>query len=173
LTPDFLTRINRLREKAANGGLPLRRTDGALYEVLGDCLCLCEEVDRDALHEALRAQLRASGAQGNRRYVETTADTPILVARYVLEGQDGRNSFYRYAATLREAARRQIRGADLPEWLRKNGGVNALFRTRPVQARTAATKTLHLNEAITVPKDEAFTITLRRDGRGFFDVVKA
>jgi hypothetical protein len=35
------------------------------------------------------------------------------------------------------------------------------------------TKALHLNQSITFPREGEFTLILRHDGKGFFDVVVA
>lgn len=147
-----------------------RRKDLDLYRVLGDCMCLCAACSDADLEEFRRRVL--ARATGRRSYFEAGADAFLIVGRYVFEGQDKRrDATWRYTAVMREAAKRQISGSDLPDWLASNGGVNALFKSRPVAARTTTTKTLNLNQPISVPKDEAFTITLSRDARGFFDVV--
>ena len=95
------------------------------------------------------------------------------MCRYVLADVDGRNSHYRYAVTLREAAKRGIAGADLVSWLGENGGVNALYRPTTMKADTNQTRQIYLNQRITFPREGEFTITLRHDGKGFFDVVQA
>ena len=75
------------------------------------------------------------------------------------------------AAALREAAERQITGAELESWLRENGGVNTLFLGRGTLAASIERKTLYLNQTIKVPKTGRFTVTLEMDHRGFFNVV--
>jgi hypothetical protein len=94
------------------------------------------------------------------------------VSYYVLAGLDGRNSHYRYATTLREAAKRQIAAGELVGWLGENGGVNALYRPTTMLRAAHQTKSLHLNQRITFPREGSFTLTLRHDGKGFFDVVE-
>lgn len=175
---DLSARLAAARARAHQGGLPVRRKDGRLYAVLAECLSIAEDVIRHGqiteLREALRVSVNVRGhgnAGRGRRYAEAGSDAFVLVARAVLEGVDNRNSVYRYAATLREAARRGIAACDLAEWLARNGGVNSLFRRRPVVARTMSTRTLHLNAPVEVPKGRPFTITLQGDGRGFFDVL--
>lgn len=151
-----------------------RRKDTDLYRLLAECLALCEQAERDNLTEALRASIAEKPAVGrNRVYAERGSDIYLIVGRYVFEPEVNPAAAWRYSATMREAAKRQISSASLAGWLASQGGINALFRARPVAARTARTKTLHLNDAVEVPKDAPFTITLRRDGRGFFDVVPA
>lgn len=172
-------RLIAARNRASNGGIPIRRKDAALYSLLSECLGICEDVLRDGLLPELREAIRvsvdirgANNAGKGRRYAETTSDAYILVARAVLSDVDNRNSVYRYAVTLREAGKRQIRSADLVQWLTDNGGVRALYLARPLDACDASTKTLHLNSAVEYPKSGTFTLTLRWDGIGFFDVIK-
>lgn len=184
----LLGRLDHAREAAFNGGLPIRRKDGALYSLLAECLSICEDVIAANLFEELRtlAVVRVNARQPRgtvtraesnngkgRRYVEAGSDAFILVARYVLSGVDNRNSFYRYATTLREAHKRQIASADLAAWMREHGGVNALYAPAAYRKESRRTKVLHLNQAITFPREGDFTLTLRHDGKGFFDVVPA
>lgn len=167
-------RIDGLKERAGFFRQK-RRKDVELYAVLAEALNICEEVGRDGLLDDLKASALSeidTGAR-NRTYFLARADVYVVVCRMVLEGKDNRNSFYRYAATLREASARQITSATLVQWLCDNGGINALFKARPVQARSSQTKTLHLNEAVEIPRDRPFTLHLRRDSRGFFDLVDA
>jgi hypothetical protein len=188
VTSPLLDRLNLAREHAHNGGLPIRRKDGKLYHLLAECLTICEEVQAAGMFEELRQLARVSvnerkprgtvaRAESNngkgRNYVEANSDAYILVCRYVLAGVDERNSSYRYATTLREASRRGIAGADLVGWFGENGGVNALYRPTTMKADTNQTRQLYLNQRITFPREGEFTITLRHDGKGFFDVVTA
>ena len=181
-------RLSAARERAHNGGVPIRRKDGKLYALLAECLTICEDVVRDSREAELRDLVRVSvdarnpeiwgngRAESNngkgRRYVEAGSDAYLLVARYVLSDVDGRNSHYRYAVTLREAAKRQIAGADLVAWLGENGGVNALYRPTTIKGEANQTRQLYLNQRITFPRNGDFTITLCHDGKGFFDVIK-
>lgn len=180
-------RLQLAREHAHNGGLPIRRKDGKLYHLLAECLTICEEVISAGMFEELRQLARVSvnerrprgevtRAESNngkgRSYVEANSDAFILVCRYVLAGVDERNSSYRYATTLREASKRGIAGADLVAWLADNGGVNALYRPTTINDANQ-TRQLYLNQRITFPREGEFTITLRHDGKGFFDVVTA
>ena len=185
-TSSLQPRLAQAREHALNGGIPIRRRDGKLYALLAECLSICEEVIRDGMFEELREIARVSvderrprgevtRAESNngkgRRYVEAGSDAYILVARYVLAWADGRNSHYRYATTLREAGKRQIAAADLAKWLTENGGVNALYSPAAYRKESHQTKVLHLNQTVRFPREGEFTITLRHDGKGFFDVV--
>lgn len=166
--------LEAARVKALNGGLPIRRKDGSLYALLAGCMFICEKVQREQLepelHEAVRVRVDIRGennAGKGRRFAFKDADAFTLVCRYVLSA-DNRQSAYRYATTLREASKRQISSGELTSWLTKNGGVQALFLTRPVDARSAKTKILHLTESIEYPKNGEFVVTLEYDGRGHF-----
>jgi hypothetical protein len=187
-THGLQARLDAAREHAFNSGVPIRRKDGNLYHLLAECLGICEEVIAASMFEELRQMAvvrvnqrqprgtvtRAESNNGRgRNYVEKGSDAFILVARYVLSGVDGRNSHYRYAVTMREAHKRQIASADLVAWLGENGGVNALYRPTTMKGEANQTRQLYLNQRITFPREGEFTITLRHDGKGFFDVVQA
>ena len=147
-----------------------RRKDVELYELLADCLAVCESLgDADEI-EALKSEVvcRTNG----RSYFENGADVFLVVGRYVFGTEKARAATWRYTATLREAHNRGIKSGDLVEFLRASGGINRLFKERPVEARTTKTKTLNLNSAITVPKDQVFSVRLERDTRGFFNVLE-
>lgn len=164
-----LERLNAIRASA--GAFPAKRRDVDLYAVLGDCLTFCEEIDRDGADADLRLALSGHDIPGKKRrsYVETGSDIYLMVGRFVFD--PNRAAAFRYGVALREAALKQVKGADLPGWLKDHGGIASLFLRRPLTARTVTTKTLHLNQAVTVPKEGTITLTLRRDHRNFFDVV--
>ena len=165
-------KLEAARLKARNGGVPFRRTDGALYALLADLLAIIEDVERDKLQDELRSAVKLSGVGAiGRKYVERGTDASILVCRHVLDNDDTRNSTYRYALSLREARRRQIRSGELAEWLRGNGGVNTLYKTRPTATKSNTVRTLHLNAPIVISVGGSVAVTLFRDHRGFFDVV--
>jgi hypothetical protein len=113
----------------------------------------------------------AGDASKVKRYAEKISDAYVLVCRYVMEGQENYSTRSRYATSLREAGRRKIHSAELIEWLTKNGGVRKLFMTRPVEAVVIERRTLHLNQAVKFHKDGVFTLTLKYDGEGYFDVL--
>lgn len=163
----YLIRVGEIRKRAETFASQ-RRKDRELYAVLADCLALCEDVTRGDDLEDLRGTFHS---QHPDRFLKDGTDVYVVVARLTLEGKDSRNSFYRYAATLREAHKRQVCASDLEQWLLNNGGVNALFKTRELKFTTATTRTLHLNQSIKVVKGAEFSLTLKRDARGFYDVV--
>lgn len=170
-------RVEALRTKAQADGLPVRRADAQLYAILAECLSICEEAQVTnnvrALAEAVAQSVAGTEHESGRgrRYFERRSDVFVVVTRAVLEGVDNRNSVYRYALTLREAARRGLTSGTLEDWLLQNGGVNALYRTRPVSTRRNTVSTLHLTSPVEVPRDGAFTLTLRRSANGYFDVL--
>lgn len=170
----LVEQLEAAREIAMQAGLPVRRSDADLYSLLAKCLGICEYVEANNCFEELRTTLAAHvPANGRGRvYVEKRAHPTVLVCRYVLEGRDSRNSFYRYAASLKEAQRRGIRSENLPAWLSENGGVNTLYRGRPVKSKQVGTSVLHLNSRVIAPKKGTqFCVTLEEDGRGFFNVI--
>jgi hypothetical protein len=67
--------------------------------------------------------------------------------------------------------KRQILSDTLVDWVQENGGLLTLYQGRERSVTQFRVKTLHLNSRVTVPKDGMVTLTLRRDGRGFFDVL--
>jgi hypothetical protein len=166
-------RLKAVRDKAQHNGLPMRRTDASLYDLLAEIKAICEDVTRDGAVDELRQIYWQQGLRSNKRkrYVETGADVHILACRYVLDTQDSRNSTYRYALALREADKRQINAASLTEWLTDNGGVNALYKARVTEFKRRMVKTLNLTSAVEVAGSEAFSLTLRRLPNGFFEVV--
>jgi hypothetical protein len=187
--PTLQARLDAAREHAFNGGVPIRRKDGKLYQLLAECLSICEEViaarQEPELREMVRVSVnvklphtwgtglgrKVSNNGRGRRFAQPDADAFILVARYVLSGVDGRNSHYRYAVTMREAHKRQIPASGLVAWLGENGGVNALYGPATFKGEVQSKKTLHLNQTISFPREGEFTLALRHDGKGFFDVV--
>jgi hypothetical protein len=168
---DIRHRINAAKQRAGFF-VTQRRRDIDLYALLAECLAACEEAQRSGLESEVRAELATRPLNGrNRTYTEAGSDIFLVIGRYVFEPEINRAASWRYTAVIREAAKIGLASADLVDHLRANGGINALFRARPVVARSARTKTLHLNDPVEVPKDAPFTLTLRRDSRGFFDVV--
>lgn len=165
-------KLKAARLRAQKGGIPARRKDSDLYKILAEILDICQDVDREGLRSDLIEELTARDKAGrNRIYVYPQSDNYVLTCRYVLEGEDNRNSIYRYAASIREAAKRQIRAENLASWLKENGGINTLFKSRPLARQDVKTSTIHLNEPITAPKGKPMTITIMRDARGFFDLI--
>lgn len=150
-----------------------RRKDLDLYQLLADTLAICERASLEGEVNRLKAEFLARRKdEGRRVYFEGDPDVYLIVGRAVFEPEINRAASWRYTATLREASKLQLRSGDLVEYLRTNGGVNALFKARPVEARTSTTKVLNLTRPITVPKEQNFKVTLRRNSRGFFDVME-
>lgn len=144
----------------------------ALYAVLGSCMSLCERCQNSpAERKELEALFEQQPKTGNRRYVEKGSDIFVFVCRFVFTSTDRTNAI-RYACALRQAHEKHIKSADLADWMKKNGGVNALYFSRPLDARQVKAKTLQLAEQITFSRDHPFTLTLswRSDNR--FEVIE-
>lgn len=165
-----------LRKLAESGPIGKRHSSFELYDLLAGCMALAERCADAAVHEEMRGlvveQHHRTGQ--NRRYVERGSDAYILVCRYVFSNLRSagaeRSNASRYAHALREAAKQGITSATLGAKLRE-GGINALFLSRPLAARTVTTRTLYLTEPITVDKAQPFTLTLRRTADNRYDVV--
>ena len=149
------------------------RKDADLYQLLADCLHVCEQAIATGSIDNLKGEFitRRRAETKRRVYFEKDADIYLIVGRMVFDEKKNRQAGWRYTATLRQAAQRGVTSGQLPEYLATHGGINSLFKTRPVAARLATTRVLNLNTAVTVIKDTPFTLTLRRDPRGFFDVL--
>lgn len=141
-----------------------------LYEVLAKCLYLCERCLLDKEEKGILRQLfnTQSKRSKNRRYLETDSDIYIIVCRFMFEDDPNNN---RYSHCLREAAKLQIRSSELVSRLRQDGGLNALYMRRPLEKTSVSTKTLHLTKSINCPKNEAFTITLRKTPDNKYEVI--
>lgn len=176
------TKLEAARKQAIEGGIPVRRKDRDLYATLAACLEICEEVVRDGLEPQLRSIIQVSVAgQGlsvdearvGKRFTYKASDAYLLVCRYVLSDTETKQLQSKYSQALREAARRQISSAQLPEWLKKNGGVLALYNSRPTAGkRNGGIRVLNLMTPVDPRRDgKAFTLTLRNRGGGFFEVI--
>ena len=168
-------RLQLAREHADSGGVPMRRTDKALYALLAECLGICEDVARDGLLPELREAVRVTvdirgqnNAGKGRRFAFKDADVYTLVARAVLEGADNRNSVYRYAGALRCAGERQIRSVELEAWLATHGGVVTLYETRQRPDIERSTKTVVLDQPIKYKVGVPITITIEATSAGRF-----
>ena len=155
-----------------------RRADITLYRLIADCMALCEHCERERLTDKVRdAYASAISKDGKRRsYFERGSDVFRIIGRAVFDpdGSTGpQGGYHRYVVVMREAHKRQIAAADLAEYLANNGGVMALFNSRPTVAREVTTKMLHLTSPVTVRKGEAFTLRLRRLDTGMFEVLEA
>lgn len=142
-----------------------------LYAVLTRAMRICE---RCALCPADLAEvdrlIRAQPTSGKGRWTLQGSDVYTLVCRYVFADTCLGNAS-RYAATLRQAAGRQISSDALFEQLADRGGVSALFLERPLDARSVEARTLRLDRAVTFPKDGAVVLTLARGPDGVFVVL--
>jgi hypothetical protein len=143
----------------------------ALYGVLASCMALCGRCERDASERAELERLFAEQPKaGNRRYVEKSSDVYVRVCRFVFTETDRTNAM-RYSQALREAAKLQLNSKTLAGWTRDNGGVNALYFRRPLDARSVKTSALRLAEQIEFSRDRPFAIKLRWRHDNSFDVL--
>lgn len=173
----------RLRGTAEAGPIGKRQSSAELYSVLAGCLRL---VERCALNpgelEELRFactetpwRVRQYPGERHRSYVERGSDAYIVVCRFVFGGLKSaaaeRSNASRYAQALRMATRRGITSEGLAVHLWHSGGVNALFLSRPLEAKSVTTKCIRLDRPVTFPKHAAVTLTLRRMADGAFEVL--
>lgn len=150
-----------------------RVSDLRLYSVLASALAACEQCIDPVEEALLRRSFKALPVTGtqNRQYVNKSSDVSSLVCRYIFIGDILANAS-RYAHALREAQKLQIRSDDLVEWLKDNGGVNALYLRRPVARKDVRTKCLRLTTQIVVPKGRAFILTLLRTEENSYEVLQ-
>jgi hypothetical protein len=145
----------------------------ALYGVMATCMELCERCDRDPAEQAQLERLFGEQPRsGNRRYVEKGSDIYVLVCRFVFTETDRTNAM-RYASALREAGKMQIASSQLSDWMKENGGVNALYFRRPLDTRQVKTKCLRLAKQIQFSRDTPLSLTLRWRDDNTFDVWEA
>jgi hypothetical protein len=163
---------DKLRDRAIASAIGKRHSSFALYAFLADCMALAERCREQAAYDELRQAVAERECAGTREFVQFKSDEYLLVCRHVFvsKGETNRNNASRYAIAMREAAKRQINSAGLEEWLRKNGGINALVLDRTDTTRSLSMKTLYLSASITVPRNEWFTLSLRRRPNGIFEV---
>ncbi len=143
----------------------------ALYGVLASCMNLCERCDHEpAEREELERLFKEQPRPGKRRYVEKNSDIYVLVCRFVFTETDRTNAM-RYASALREASKLQVASGELRDYLKDNGGINALYFKRPLDARSVKTKCLRLASQIEFSRDEPFTLKLTWRDDNTFDAV--
>jgi hypothetical protein len=165
----------RLRQAAHAGPIGKRHSSFALYDLLAECMALAARCcNPEARLELERLIQTEKPSAGKRRYVEKQSDEYILVCRFVFPNGSRaaeRSNASRYAHCLREAAKRQIGSASLADFLKNEGGLNALYLTRPLLRTTVTTKAIRLAESAELPKHGEFCLTLRRRADGAFDVM--
>jgi hypothetical protein len=166
--------LDALRTEARTTGLPVRRTDARLYDLISRVYGAALRIDRDNATASLRARvegLKSPKPDARRRaYVERQSDVFILASRYVLTGVDNRNSVYRYAAAMRGAADRQIPPDKLPGWLAENGGLRELLK--PVSDHgERSRRVLTLDRPVTFRPGDVIHLTLHAQGAGYFVVI--
>jgi hypothetical protein len=146
-----------------------RKSSFRLYSVLAQCMeiverCKASHQDHAEVHALFKQQ------EAN-HWVFADSDIFVLVCRYVFAGTYSSNSI-RYSQALREAHKLNISSDKLAAYMKRNGGVNALYFRRPLEQRSMKTKTLRLNESISFSRDAPLTLTLRWRDDNTFDVVE-
>ncbi len=163
-----------LRAQAHSGGLPVRRSDAKLYDLLGKCLSLCEDVLRDNREDELRDATRVARPDGETRkrgrYAQAGSDVYTLVARNVMQAHDAQPNYSRYASVMRAAAKRGIAGEHLATWLAENGGARSLYRTVADDGQQRVWS-INLTSPVTLPTEGEFTLRLVSDGAMAFRVL--
>jgi hypothetical protein len=164
----IVERAETLREQA---GAIKRYSDLTLYRILSGVLELCEAnpIEQEELRRAYADKPLPEGK--NRTYVEKGSDIYQLACRYIFHGAEHRANVNRYAIALRRATERQLRSHDLIAWLAGNGGINALYVTRPLDREVVKTKCLRLDVPITVTKGQEFTLRLIRTPENSYRVL--
>ena len=166
---------HRLRGIAESGPIGKRHSSFELYDLLAGCMALADRCKQPDEYNEIKRLVMQQPSKGNRRYIEKGSDEYILVCRFVFGNLRSagaeRSNASRYAHCLREAAKQGVTSKTLAKTLSDNGGINALFLSRPLEATTFTTRCLNLAAPITIAKDEVFSLTLRRMADNRYDVI--
>lgn len=165
--------LESLRSEAQANGLPVRRTDARLYDLLSRVYAAALAVEREGAVADLCARvegLKSPKPGANRAFLFKHSDVFILASRYVLTGVDNRNSVYRYAAAMRGAAQRQIKPDDLSAWLAENGGLRELLKPLDDTVERSG-RVLTLDRSVSWRAGDVLTLTLRAQGGGHFALI--
>lgn len=171
----------RLKNWAEEAPIGKKRSSFEMYRLLADCMalavqCRAHREDREALINLLRPATR-SNPRDRKGQVNSTSSDFQLVCRFVFQHKGSsakadRSNASRYGKALEEADRRQIGPGHLEGFLRTQGGVNALFLSRPTKRASVRSKTLYLTESVEIPKDGTITLKLRRNPDGSLTVME-
>lgn len=171
------TEAFRLRAVAEAGPIGKRHSSFELYGLLTKCMALAEKIVAESAFEEMRGLVAQQPRSTKRRYVEKGSDEYILVCRFVFGNLKSsgaeRSNASRYAHCLRQAQQRGITSANLESHLREQGGVNALFLRRPLEATSVSTRCLYLTSSLSIPKSGSIRLELRRTADNRFDVIKS
>lgn len=153
-----------------------RHADMQLYQVLADCMEICEVCLRDIReYEVLNKLIgKLPIIDGkNRQYVERSSDIYQRTCRFMFHGEENPANTNRYAHCLREAARKKVTSKKLVGEL-ADGGVNKFFVTRPSQGqvREVATKCLRLDRQLRFQKDSVIRLRLKRTVDNIYEVLE-
>jgi hypothetical protein len=167
---------HELRKIAEAGPIGKRHSSFELYRLLGQCAVLADRCATGQENAELRSLVAQRSQRGHRTWVERGSDEFTLVCRFVFgdlrsKGAE-RSNASRYAHCLRQARRLGIKSPDLAHHLSEQGGVNALFLVRPLEATSVMTKCLNLTTSISVPKAEPITLTLQRTSDNRYEVLQ-
>ncbi len=171
----LLDTLNEARSRAMNNQVPIRQKNKVLYNVMADCMSICAQVlATNAMDELREAVILGTNGVAGSRFVKSSSDVYTIVCRYVLGNREDRSSITKYSQAVREASKLGVKPENLSDWMVANGGMRALYlRVKAANPRKGMKQaTLHLNERIEYPREGPFTLVLRYDGKGFFDVVK-
>ena len=172
--------IEKLRREAETGPIGKRRSSFELYALLRKCYWVAEMCQshpnwRDGLHKLVAKQDKGDR---NRRYVEEASSNYLLVARYVFShgsSSADRSNASRYGKVMEEAGKRRLSPLSFERALRKQGGIDALYKRRfrggTPPRRDVRGKTLWLTSPVTLPKEGEVTLVLRYNSNGSFTVV--
>ena len=153
-----------------------KHADMQLYQVLADCMEICEVCLRDIKeYEVLNkliAKLPIIDGK-TRQYVESSSDIYQRTCRFMFHGEEHTANVNRYAISLREAARQGVKSKKLITEL-SSGGINKFFLKRPSQnqEREVETKCLRLDRAIRHYKSATITLKLKRNVDNVYEVLR-
>lgn len=154
-----------------------RVADMQLYKVLADCMQIaeiCIRVPKErAVLDGLIKKLPVLEGQA-RHWIERDSDIWQRVCRFMFHGERHNANTNRYAHCIREAANCGVKSNALIDEL-SAGGINKFYLRRPSQRenRNVETRCLRLDQIVTHTSRATFTLTLKRNGEGFYDVVNA
>lgn len=165
---DFQSKLDDLNKRARVFTRD-KRNRSDLYQVISDCMSICEQAERRGFTKRIREMVEVRKSESET--LDPKADHIDIIGRYIFEPTSGKNNAWRYIASIREAYKRQLSSETIIQWLTNHGGLSALFFERKVTRDTVSTRLLRLNSTIILPKRGTFTLKLKRTYNGYFDVV--
>lgn len=150
-----------------------KHADISLYQVLANCLEICEVCIRDKREQGVLIDLikKLPLVNGNKRqYVEKSSDVYQHVCRYIFHGEEHTANTNRYAICLREAAKQDVSSKDIIEEL-LDGGINRFYLARPNLGEGISTKCIRLDRAIYHHKAKVISLKLKRKANNTYEVL--